>query len=399
MEERAKSNLLNTLLFNFVTVETVYFDSLHISIYITIEERWYWWPIPIFDVQENNFNTWWAEKSLDRANYGMYIAKENFRGRRERIAIKFQKGYTEEICFKYSNPYINKNRTQGFSIMSMYSRNHEVIYNTTANKRDFYKSEEAYIREEYFTQLTYEFRPKLYNTHRFLLDYQNIQVADSLQFYNSNYLSEGRSKEQFLSLQYFLSRDKRNFKSYPTKGSFYSFRLKQDGLNLMDSDINSLYSTIDYRKFFQLTDRLFLSHAISGKYSFNKAPYYLISGLGIGSNLVRGYELYVINGDHYGLLKSQIRYALLSNKVFNVTPIPFEEFNKIPLSIYMGAYLDMGYVDSKTLKSNNFLTNTFLYGGGLSLDFVSYYDIVFRVEYSINKMKEHGLFLHFVAPI
>ena len=65
----------------------------------------------------------------------------------------------------------------------------------------------------------------------------------------------------------------------------------------------------------------------------------------------------------------------------------------------MGAYLDMGYVDSKTLKSNNFLTNTFLYGGGLSLDFVSSYDIVFRVEYSINKMKEHGLFLHFVAPI
>jgi len=397
--ERAKSNLLNTLLFNFVTVEVVHFDSLHISIYITVEERWYWWPIPIFDVQENNFNTWWVEKSLDRANYGMFVAKENFRGRRERIAIKFQKGYTEQIGFKYANPYINKNRTQGFSVTSMYSRNHEIIYNTTENKRAFYKSEPAYIKEEYYSQFSYEFRPKLYNIHRFLLGYRNIQVTDSLLLFNPNYLSEGKSKGQFLSLQYFLSRDKRNFKSYPTKGYFYSFRLKQDGLNLLDSDVNSFYSTVDYRKFFQLTDRLFLSHSINGKYSFTKAPYYLISGLGYGSNLVRGYELYVINGDHYGLLKSQLRYALLTNKIFNVSPIPFDEFNKIPLSIYIGMYFDAGYVDSKAMRSNNFLTNTLLYGGGFSMDFVSYYDIVFRIEYSINRMKEHGLFLHFVAPI
>ncbi|MCO6500504.1 MAG: hypothetical protein J5I47_09035 [Vicingus serpentipes] len=397
--ERAKSNLLNTLLFNFVTVEPVYFDSLHIAIYITVEERWYWWPIPIFEVQENNFNTWWINKDFDRANYGMFIAKENFRGRKERIAFKFQKGYTEQIGFKYANPYINKNRTQGFTISSIYSRNHEINYNTTANKIDFFKSEKPYIREEFASQFSYEFRPKLYNIHRFLIDYHHVNLADSVLFFNENYLSNGKTNSQFLSLQYFLSRDKRNFKSYPTKGYFYSFQLKQDGLGFFDSGINSFYSAVDYRKFLQLTEHLFWSNSIRGKYSFSTAPYYLRSGLGFGSNLVRGYELYVINGDHYGLFKSQLRYAILPNKVFNVNPIPFDEFNKIPLSIYAGLYFDAGYVDSPSTKNNNFLTNSMLYGGGIALDFVSYYDIVFRIEYSINRMKEHGLFLHFVAPI
>ena len=43
-------------------------------------------------------------------------------------------------------------------------------------------------------------------------------------------------------------------------------------------------------------------------------------------------------------------------------------------------------------------SNEFLYGYGLGIDFVTYYDIVFRVEFSANKFGETGLFLHFNAP-
>ncbi|NCP44911.1 MAG: hypothetical protein GW818_00365, partial [Flavobacteriales bacterium] len=39
--ERAQSNLMNTLLFNFVNLEVVYFTDTYISVYITVEERWY----------------------------------------------------------------------------------------------------------------------------------------------------------------------------------------------------------------------------------------------------------------------------------------------------------------------------------------------------------------------
>lgn len=59
----------------------------------------------------------------------------------------------------------------------------------------------------------------------------------------------------------------------------------------------------------------------------------------------------------------------------------------------------MGYVtrDSNT-PYNNTLEGNFLYGWGVGLDLVTYYDNIFRLEYTINKFGESGFFLHFGAP-
>ena len=50
-------------------------------------------------------------------------------------------------------------------------------------------------------------------------------------------------------------------------------------------------------------------------------------------------------------------------------------------------------------EPTSFLDNKFIYGTGMGLDFVTYYDKVLRLEYGINDMGETGLFIHFVAPI
>ena len=397
--ERVKSNLLNTLLFNFVTVEPVYFDDTHISIYITVEERWYWWPIPIFDVEETNFNTWWLDKDLDKVNYGLFVSKENFRGRKETIMFKFQGGYTEQVGMKYIIPYINRNKTNGLSLKFTYSRNHEVDYGTTNNIRDFYHSDQSYLKKEINTNIGYEIRPKLYNKHTFSAEYTKVQIADSVLFFNDDFLPAAKNEVQFFSLKYTVKRDKRNFKSYPTKGYYYDFNVVKDGLGIFDKELNTLYLSSQIKKLWQLSGRFYFASSLKGMFTIKDAPYYLYNGLGYRSNLVRGYELYVIKGEHYGLMKHQLRYALLQNKVFKFSSIPAEKFNKVPLAVYLGAFFDAGYVDSKVNITNNFLANTSLFGGGVSIDFVSYYDIVFRVEYAINKLNEQGLFLHFVAPI
>ena len=46
----------------------------------------------------------------------------------------------------------------------------------------------------------------------------------------------------------------------------------------------------------------------------------------------------------------------------------------------------------------NDLANTSLYGAGLGLNVVTYYDKMLRIEYSINKEFEGGFYLHFEAP-
>jgi len=397
--ERSHSNIFNTSLFNFITVEPVYFNDTYISFYITVEERWYWWPLPVFEIQETNFNTWWQTRNFDRANYGLFVSKENFRGRKERIAFTAQGGYTELAGFSYSIPYLNKKQTQGISMSFSYSRNREVNYSTLNNKRLFYNDPNNYLRKEIYAKTTYEFRPKLYNNHSLQVSYSNVDLADSLLFYNDNYIAKNTTNTEFVSFTYYLKRDKRNNKAYPTKGYFYDFQFTQNGLGIFDKSINNSFFSISYRKFIPLHNRLYIAGLVRGKTAINNPPFYFLGGLGYGNNLVRGYEYYVVNGEHFALGKAQLRYALLDNKIFKFNFLPFDKFNKVPLSIYLGSYFDGGYVSENRMNNPNFLNEKWLFGGGASIDLVSYYDIVFRFEYSFNNLNEKGLFIHFVAPL
>lgn len=396
---RSKSNLLNTLLFNFVTIDPVAFDKQNISIYVMLEERWYWWPTPIFEIQETNFNTWWQDKDLERINYGFYVVKENFRGRKERISIKLQGGYTEQARLKYKIPYINKKQTHGINFTLNYSRNHELTYATTNNVRDFYRDDNDYVRNQTSVSMGYDIRPGLYNQHTIQGGFSSINVSDTIAILNSDYLPNGKSNLKYISLGYGFYRDKRNFKSYPTKGYYFDFAGVKNGFGAFSEKLNLITFHSQYRKYWELSHRFFFSGMAKIKYTANEGPYVLYGGLGYVNNLVRGYELYVINGEHYALTKFQLRYALIDNKIFKMKPIPWDKFNKIPLSIYLGTFFDSGYVSSRVNQQNNFLTNTGLYSAGVSLDFVSYYDMVFRMEYAINHLSEHGLYLHFVAPL
>ncbi len=397
--ERTKSNLLNTLLFNFVTVEPVYFDDTHISIYITVEERWYWWPIPIFNVEEPNFNTWWQTKDLERINYGMFLAKENFRGRKETLAFKFQGGYTEQTGVRYTIPYINKKKTNGLSMRLSYSRNHEVNYNISNNQIDYYRSDNDYLKKEIQANIGYEIRPKLYNKHSFSGEYTNVQVTDSVIVLNRDYLSEAKNDMKFITLYYTFKRDTRNFKSYPTTGYYFDFQIVKDGMGIMDKKLNALSFSSQIRKYWQLSDRFYFSGSVKTMLTVKPSPYYFYNTVGFSNDFIRGYELYVINGQNSLLMKTQLRYALVKNKIFKFNAIPADKFNKIPLAIYLGAFFDSGYIDSDINYRNNSLMNEPLYGSGVAIDVVSYYDMVFRMEYTINKLNEKGLFLHFIAPI
>ena len=58
----------------------------------------------------------------------------------------------------------------------------------------------------------------------------------------------------------------------------------------------------------------------------------------------------------------------------------------------MGVVIDNQYADQ------NALNNSFLFSQGVSLDFVTYYDKLLRLEYSRNHLNEWGFFIHFSNP-
>jgi len=77
----------------------------------------------------------------------------------------------------------------------------------------------------------------------------------------------------------------------------------------------------------------------------------------------------------------------------------FEKFSRIPYSIYVSAHADAAFVQDKVFYNDNPLSNTWLGGAGLGFSFVTYYDYVLRLEASMNRMNEKGIFLHFSAPL
>ena len=55
---RSEENLLNTSLFNSARI-TWLREGRELRVYIIVAERWYIFPLPVFELAERNFNVWW----------------------------------------------------------------------------------------------------------------------------------------------------------------------------------------------------------------------------------------------------------------------------------------------------------------------------------------------------
>jgi len=198
---------------------------------------------------------------------------------------------------------------------------------------------------------------------------------------------------------YNFESDYRDIKVYPLRGYYYNFMIQQ--LGFFQKDLNITYLKASYRKFWKLSDPFYLEAGVDGRLSstYTKQPFFLQSALGYGNDYVRGYELYVINGQSFGLLKAELKWQIFPPKVFYVPFIPSDKFNSVPIALYLTAFGDLGYVQDNLYGYGNPLTNSLLPGAGIGLDYVSFYNIVWRFEYSINKLGERGFYLHFVAPL
>ena len=120
---------------------------------------------------------------------------------------------------------------------------------------------------------------------------------------------------------------------------------------------------------------------------------------GYENDFVRGYEYYVIDGQDYMLVKNNFKWTILPTVEKNIPFIKTEKFSRIHYTIYMNVFGDFAYVNDNTLNNANLLANRWISGLGVGFDFVTYYDKVFRIEFSRNNKGETGFFLNFVSPI
>jgi outer membrane protein assembly factor BamA len=393
-----RKRISNTRLFLTVDIKVIPLDGKYVKILVDVQERWYVVPVPIFQIADRNFNDWWTnqKRDLSRVNYGLKFNHYNFMGRAERVGLTAQFGYTKSFKVNYYLPYIDKTRKNGLGLSFLYFDNNNLALQTINHKRVFLNDEEQELRKTYAAGLTFTRRSTFYTTHSVNLSFYSNTVADTVITLNPEYLpAESNNNLSYFTLSYGINRDLRDNVSFPLRGFRFQAWATKTGLGIFNqANIFEVSALFDYYK--PITKKLFAGNLFHTRLSVpDKQPYYLLTGLGYGSKFIRGMELYVLEGQHHFLNKTDLKYQLVKHTINLEKILPWDQFSKVPIGIYPKIFFDAGYVVMPNPQPNNdFLVNKPIWGTGVGLDIVSFYDMVIQLEYSMNSRLERGFFIN-----
>lgn len=392
-----QKKIYNLRLFNKVDVRWLPISQQVVDILVDVNERWYTFPVPIFELSDRNFNEWWQNYNHDfrRVNVGLHMYQYNFRGRNETLRLTTQFGFTRRFELNYRIPYIDQKQKHGLIFDFSYSEPRNLAYFTNDHKLVF-RREDQKLKTTFLTGLSYTFRKNFYQTH--ILQYQNFnsEISDSIVFFNPNYFGDNNQRQNYSVLRYYFNSDHRDVIAYPLKGSQFTAMVTKSGLGF--GEVNLWEISTSYSQFVDLGHNYYLSNHTAGYASSpNNQPYSLYGALGYKRLLVKGYEVYVIEGPRFFLNKTTLRKRIFS-RTWEINGLGIEQFQYFPLAIYLKSYLDIGYVDNypyyEQLDINTRLSNRLLAGTGAGIDIVTAYDAVIRLEYTLTREKTQGFFLH-----
>jgi len=395
----SRHNLLNRSLFNFVNIKPEITASNRVNIYVSVVERWYIWPIPIIRYTDRNFNVWWAKKEMSHVDYGIYLKVNNFRGRMETLTLLLQNGYNKSAQLSWENPYINKRETWGVGIEGGVIFNHDIDYNNINDKLVFYGETHNFVRKHLFFTLIATYRPGYKALNTFSLSFNHYNFVDTLLRLNPSF-AYGRAVFSYLSLHYNFKLDYRDYRVYPLSGYYLEIDLHKFGLGLFHSGVNYFSAYALYDRYIPIHRPWYFAYNFTVKIQPDRyRPYFLEKGLGYKPTTLRGYQLYVVNGQWITLFHSNLKYELVPKRIVQLPFIRSEKFGKLFYSMYANLIFDAGYISDNQTSWKNPLANKFIFGTGFELDFVTYYDMVFGFEYTINRENQKNFFISLVAPI
>lgn len=389
---QVKQNLLNTSLFNFVWVTSSTQPNGRMNISITVQERWYWWVMPILEHADRNFSAYVNDGQWSRIRYGAFVQNNNFLGRKKLLRFRVKLGYQNVFNFLFQSPQYKYKIGWGFGIdfLAQDQIQCKTNYDKPISSELYYVS--AFKKSD--AKFIVNYRHHLYYRHQISIIYNNLTVSDSIMLLNPNFLFDGKTNIHYFEVTYSYNKDTRDSKIYPLSGRFYGVDITGYGLGLTENKMNYIFGGVHFKQFFPLRTRFNFGSEWDG-YIANqtKIPYFLNFGLGY-QDFIHGYEYNVIEGSSYFTSQNRLMFNLLPTKTFNIKFIPLGQFSKVHYAFYLKTLFDFAYVSNKYPNSTNQMTNTLLYAGGLELDFVTYYDKVFGVSYSLNRQGDHGVYFH-----
>lgn len=387
-----KLRIANMALFNDIDIGIGVINDKEINWYISVKERWYIIPEVSVGLIDRNFNVWWVEQhhDLNRINFTLSGIDNNFRGNLEYLKVTAQGGYTKKLGIIYRRPYLNERQKGGFGFTFMYYQMSQTYYNAINNKLAFVGNYGGPpLLTQYEGTLSYLYRGGYATKHIFQVSYKAFNAADTVLAENRNFFANGSKQLRLLEFYYRVSYNRVDNWGYPLKGfklvSISTVRKGLEGFNFQAT------TNIETGIFRNPLPKWYVSGIFRGRIMLpENQPYVFLGGLGNMSDYVRGYEYFIINGSHYGILRFDLKRELINHTFRN---IPIRYFTSLPIRVYPKIFCDAGYIKNNTDIPNP-LAGTLLYSIGAGIDLVTFYDFKISMEFAYNHLKQNGLYLH-----
>ena len=393
----AKQQLINTSLFIDALVTAQETDDRNLNIKIKLTERWYFFPLPYFKWVDRNLSEWWNTQhhSLDRVNYGINFRQANATGNNDRLTLGLITGYTQQAVARYNFPYLDKKLKFGMGLGWQYFTQKELNTSTSSDKQIFTKTLST-IQKGYRANVNLYYRPNLYERHGLQMGYGNSEITDSALLVQPNYFPNHSKSLSYFDVSYTYSKIKFDYNAYPTEGNSDEFALYQrfsGGNNLSSFQFRKLHAHhISANNFYLLESNSQLKIVPNQNYMDSRL-------MGYGNMQMNGFEYYVVDGNAGTIAKAELHHLLGSYTVPKKSGIAIiDGINKhlpeIKYHFWLRAFTNLGYAYSQYPSNASKLSNTLLRSAGVGLDIISIYDLVIKIDYSVNQLGDKGVYLH-----
>lgn len=385
-------NLENTRLFIEVYVNFQPLNRNSIIITVDVKERWFVYPQLSLSLADRNFNVWWYEKNhaLNRLEYGVGMIAFNLTGNNDPLRVNFVFGFANKYAVSYDLPYFNETTKVGGGASFAYQTNHQVYYTTRENSQVFFESDHN-VRKKIKADINLHTRNNIFYTTGIKLQFNHVEISDSIAELNPMYLGGRRKILDFPVVSLHFADNHTDSHQYPLQGHYFEAEINKIGFGYPVNQVSIALQANGYKP---LSSKFFISSMLATKINISKNyPYYLLESLGYCEFFVRGYEYYVVDGQHTFLLRNNVKWKMLDLKV-QPPLLPSDKIQPVPIRVFLKFFADAGYVIDNYYAGENPLSNAFLYSAGLGIDVTGYYEWVFRLESAVNAMGEIGVFLH-----
>jgi len=336
------------------------------SLLISVTERLFIFPYPIFTVNDRDWN---------KLTYGFGLAHTNFRGWNEQLFAQILFGNRPGYGFSFSDPWINRNLhfMAGVYLQKYLSANHAM---------DF---------DEHHLTVSFSFG-KYWNRY-FYSKVSLFRDAVSVEQTFAPFMETRTTKD--VNYGYVLTTvyDRRDLYAYPTKGFYVRFIFRKSGLFV--PEIHFTQYGFDLRKYFNWHKLILASHLYTLQ-SLGRLPVYNRVYFGF-SHRIRGHFFEVIEGRHSFISGLALRFPLIAKHYYSMPSplLPESSTKNLYFGLNGGFFAESGIVYE---KRREFAVKNFISGFGMGLHFLLPYIELLRVDLAFNEHLKHQFIIEIQMP-